>query len=400
MRPRGIRPPDPAPSMHKIILDLNDRRPAWAMPPWVPEEIRSALPPGWVLHVMETEADGSGDGMVNLDPALVEAARGAEIYLGYGVPAALLREGRGLRWVHSGAAGVRGSLTPEMLASPVLFTNSKGVHGPPMADTALGMILYFSRGLDFGVAAKARSHWDKDPFYSGDTPLVELAFSTVGIFGFGGIGREVAKRVTALGARVLAFDRGPEAFEGPGARFQEGALHAGEGTRSGVPASGPAGGRGGPGEAGAFHGPGDLAAVEPLHGPEGFRRLLEESDFLVLTAPETPESRGVFDAEALSRVRPRATLINISRGPLVDEEALVAALKEGRLRGAGLDVFAREPLPEDHPLWALPNVLITPHVSAVTRHFWRRQTDLILENFRRYLAGERLLNLVDKQAGF
>jgi len=140
--------------------------------------------------------------------------------------------------------------------------------------------------------------------------------------------------------------------------------------------------------------------VEPLHGPDGFRHLLEESDFLVLTAPETPESRGVFDAGALSRMKPRATLINISRGPLVDEEALVAALEEGRLRGAGLDVFTREPLPEDHPLWALPNVLLTPHVSAVSRQFWRRQTDLILENFRRYLAGETLLNLVDKQAGF
>jgi len=358
--------------MPTIILDLNDRRPAWAMPSWVPEEIRRALPAGWTLHVMETEADGSGDGMVNLDPELVEAARGAEVYLGYGVPAALLREGKGLRWVHSGAAGVRGSLTPEMLASPVLFTNSKGVHGPPMADTALGMILFFSRGLDFGVAAKARGQWDKDPFYAAETPLAEMAFSTVGIFGFGGIGREVAKRVLALGARVLAFDRGPEAFGESGARFQEKAPPGGAAP----------------------------TAVEPLHGPDGFQRLLAESDFLVLTAPETPESRGAFDAEALSRMKPRAVLINISRGPLVDEEALVAALEEGRLRGAGLDVFTQEPLPEDHPLWALPNVLLTPHVSAVSRHFWRRQTDLILENFRRYLAGERLLNLVDKEAGF
>jgi len=308
---------------------------------------------------METEADGSGDGMVNLDPALVEAARGAEIYLGYGVPAALLREGKGLKWVHSGAAGVGGSLTPEMLASPVLFTNSKGIHGPPMADTALGMILYFSRGLDFGMAAKARNQWDKDPFYSGDNPLVELAHSTVGIFGFGGIGREVAKRCVALEARVLAYDRGPDVFESA-----------------------------------------EASLVEPLHGDSGFHRLLAESDFLVLTAPETPESRGKFDAEALSEMKPQATLINISRGRLVDEMALVEALTEKRLRGAGLDVFVEEPLPEDHPLWALPNVIMTPHVSAVTRHFWRRQTDLILENLRRYLAGEPLLNLVDKRAGF
>jgi len=363
--------------MPKIILDLNDRRPAWAMPGWVPEEISGALPEGWDLHVMETEADGSGDGMVNLDPALVDAAREAEVYLGYGAPAALLREGKGLKWVHSGAAGVRGSLTPEMLASPVLFTNSKGIHGPPMADTALGMILYFSRGLDFGVSAKARNQWDKDPFYAGGNPLREMAHSTVGIFGFGGIGREVAKRATALGARVLAYDRGPEAFDSAGTRFEEGAADGGE--------------------RGMGEGSGQW---ETLHGSDGFQRLLAESDFMVLTAPETPETRGMFDAEALSRMKPQAALINISRGSLVDEDAMVAALREGGLRGAGLDVFAQEPLPDDHPLWNLPNVVITPHVSAVTRHFWRRQTDLILENFRRYLAGETLLNLVDKEAGF
>ena len=161
---------------------------------------------------------------------------------------------------------------------------------------------------------------------------------------------------------MLAFDRGPEVFEAPGA--------------------------------------GILEAVQPLHGPDGFRQLLTESDFLVVTAPETPQTRGAFDTGALSRMKPGATLINISRGRLVDEEAMVAALREGRLRGAGLDVFEEEPLPEGHPLWALPNVLILPHVSAVSRHFWRRQTDLILENFRRYLAGESLLNLVDKEAGF
>jgi phosphoglycerate dehydrogenase-like enzyme len=369
--------------MPTVVLDLNDRRPAWAMPSWVPEEIRGALPEGWVLHTMETEADGSGDGMVNLDPALVEAARGAEVYLGYGVPAALLREGRGLKWVHSGAAGVKGSLTPEMMVSPILFTNSKGIHGPPMADMALGMILHFFRGMDFGVDSKERGQWEKDPFYSGETPLLEVAHSTVGIFGFGGIGREVAKRVLALGAKVLAFDRGPESFENAEARFRDGAGYV----------SGPSiMGQNGDGL--------NEPAVEPLFGEAGFQRLLSESDALVLTAPETPETRGRFDAEALARIKPHAPLINISRGGLVDEDALVEALAQGRLRGAGLDVFVQEPLPEGHPLWGLPNVIMTPHVSAVTSHFWRRQTDLILENLRRYLAGETLLNLVDKEAGF
>jgi phosphoglycerate dehydrogenase-like enzyme len=352
--------------MPKLVLDLMDRRPAWSMPWWVPEEIEAALPEGWILQVMETEADGTGDGMASVSPDLLEAIRDAEIYLGYGVPAALLREGAGLRWVHSGAAGVRGSLTEEMLGSPVLFTNSKGIHGPPMGDTAVGMILHFARGLDFALANQRQGVWDTDPFFRADHPLVELAESTVGLLGFGGAGREVGRRALALGARVLAYDRGPEAFGVTAG--------SGEGSRQGPP--------------------------EPLHGPEGFARLLEESDFLVLTAPETPETRGMMDAAALARMKPTAVLINLSRGALVDEEALVTALEVGKLRGAGLDVFATEPLPPGHRLWSLPNVLVTPHVSAVTRSFWRRQTDLIVENLRRFVAGEPLLNLVDKRAGF
>jgi phosphoglycerate dehydrogenase-like enzyme len=340
--------------MPKIVLDLNDKRPAWAMPSWVPEEIRGALPGDWTVEVMETEADGSGDGVTALSPEVLEVVREAEVYLGYGIPPQLLEAGEGLRWVHSGAAGVLSSLTPAMLGSPVLFTNSKGIHGSPMADTALGMILHFARGLDYAVANMHRAAWDRGPYYRADHTLLELSQSTVGVFGFGGVGREVGQRAWALGARVLAFDR---EFSHP-------------------------------------------SGAEHLQGDGGFQRLLEESDFLVLTAPETEETRGRFDAEALSRMKATAVLINLSRGALVDEDALVEALGEGRLRGAGLDAFTAEPLPGNHPLWGLPNVLITPHVSAVSRHFWRRQTDLILENLRRYLAGEELLNLVNKKAGY
>jgi len=356
--------------MPRLLFDLNDGRPAWALPGWVPKEIRKALPEGWILQEMEREADGSGDGVTSLGPELLEAAREVEIYIGYGVPSALLREAGRLKWAHSGATGVGSSLTPEMLESPVLFTNSKGIHGPPMGDTAMAMILHFARGLDFSVTSKAEGRWDTGPFYRGDHPLTEVAHSTVGIFGFGGIGRQVAKRARAFGARVLAYDRGPQAFHDVGRISLEPEID--------------------------LRDPG----IETLHGEGGFRRLLEESDFLVLSAPETPGTRGKLDAVALSRMKSTAVLVNLSRGRLVAEDALVEALQEGRLRGAGLDVFVDEPLPPGHPLWTLPNVVLTPHVSAVTRGFWRRQTDLILENLRRYLAGETLLNLVDKRAGF
>ena len=234
----------------------------------------------------------------------------------------------------------------------------------------MAMILHFARGLDFGVAAKAGRKWDPTPFYRADHPLTEVAHSVVGIFGFGGIGREVARKGRALGARILAYDRGPTAFLPSNSVFR--------GSSTDL----------------------DATEVEPLYGSDGFRRLLEESDFLVVTAPSTPETRGKLGAAAFSGMKPGAVLVSLSRGDLVVEDALVDALRSGRLRGAGLDVFATEPLPDSSPLWTLPNVVMTPHVSAVTRAFWRRETDLILENLRRYLAGEELLNLVDKEAGF
>jgi phosphoglycerate dehydrogenase-like enzyme len=342
------------------------------MPDWVPEEIRAALPPSWELVVVPTPADGSGDGWDRLTPELLELLRDAEAYLGYGIPEALLQAAPRLRWVHSGAAGVAKSLTPTMLAKPVVFTNSAGVHAPPIAETVLAMILFFGRGLDLALEGQRRREWLPEPFYAADAPLRELAGSTVGVFGFGGIGREVARRVASLGARVLALARRPK---GPAAT-----------------------------DLAPVQGGGNVAAcVTLLYGREGLERLLAECDALVLAAPETPETRGVLGAAELARMKPGALLVNVARGRLVDEEALVRALREGRLRGAGLDVFAEEPLRSSHPLWTFPNVLLTPHVSAVTRMFWRRETDLILRNLRRFLAGAPTTeweNVVDKQAGY
>lgn len=356
----------------RIVLDMADRRPVWAMPNWVPEEIRSALPEGWELAVVPTPVDGSGDGRARVDPALLDLVREAEVYLGYAVPEELLRVAPRLRWVHSGAAGVASSLTPTMLASPVVFTNSAGVHGPPIAETVLAMILFFGRGLDLALTGQRLREWSAEAFYGADAPLGELQGSTVGVFGFGGVGREVARRVASLGARVLALARRPKR---------------------------PADIDLGPVRGGGSLGP----YVTVLNGREGLERLLAESDALVLAAPETPETRGVLGAAELERMKPGALLVNVARGRLVHEEALVRALQNGRLRGAGLDVFAEEPLPASHPLWSLPNVLITPHVSAVTRGFWRRETDLILRNLRRFLEGRtpsEWENVVDKRVGY
>jgi len=274
--------------------------------------------------------------------------------------------------VHSGSAGVGSSLTPAMRERDVVFTNSAGVHAPPMAETVLAMLLHFTRGLDIARAGQQERRWSNEEYYHAGAPLGELSASTIGIVGFGGIGREVARRVASLGARVLALRR---STPGPA----DAALRP-------------------------VAGPGTLEdRIEVLAGRGGFGRLLAESDAVVVAAPHTDRTRGMIDAAALARMRAGAVLVNVARGRLVDEDALVVALQEGRIRGAGLDVFLREPLPPDHPLWSLPNVLITPHVSAVTRGYWRRETDLILRNLERYVRGDPTSeweNVVDKVAGY
>lgn len=362
-----------------LVLDMQDRRPAWAMPLWVPERVREALEEGEAsgeLRVMQVPADGSGDGSARVDPTVLAAVEDADAYLGYGVPAEVLRRGQRLRWVHSGAAGVGSSLTPELRASEVVFTNSAGIHAPPMAETVLGMILHFFRGLDLALAAQARGEWDKDPFYEASTPVRELSRSTVGVLGFGGIGREVARRCAALGARVLAVRRSETEGENVALEVVE---------RQGTPS----------GRSAVLD-----DAVRMLQGPDALVRLAEASDVLVVAAPETPETRGIVDGDLLRRMRSGTVLVNVARGGLVDEEALVDVLRAGRIRGAALDVFAQEPLPPGHPLWDLTNVLLTPHVSAVTDGFWERETALIVENVRRLREGRELVNVVDPDAGY
>jgi phosphoglycerate dehydrogenase-like enzyme len=360
--------------MRRLVIDLADERPIFSLPDRVVEAIRGALPPGWEVVVVDAPASGRGDGGPAASAAALEAVRDAEVYLGYGIPPDLLAAGPGLQWVHSGAAGVRSSLGPEMLDREVVFTNSAGVHGPAVAETVLAYLLYFARGLDLAVAAQGRRGWEQDALGAADSPVRELSRSTVGVVGMGGLGGEVARRACALGARVIATRR----------RAGQGSAGSGSGDHASGDASAPLTGGG----------------VEVLTGEEGLDRLLAASHYVVLSLPETPRTRGLMSADRLARMRPDAILVNVSRGGLVDEAALLDALRGGRIRGAALDVFWSEPLPADHPLRDAPNLLITPHTSAYTHHFWEREAALILDNLRRYLAGERLANMVDKAEGY
>ncbi len=345
--------------MKRVVVDLEDGRAIWAMPDWAVDEFKEALPEDWGLHVARSVADGSGDGGGEPSQEVLTAVEGARIYIGFGIPAAILEAGADtLQWVHSGAAGVGSSLHTTMRSSSVRFTNSAGVHGPPMAETVVGMLLHFARGLDFAIAAAQRGEWDDSGFLEADTPVRELASMTVGILGYGGIGQEVGRRVVALDSRAIGLRRMPPQR------------------------------------------PVDRHGVEIVHGEEGLSHLLSESDALVIAAPDTPQTRNLMSRGRIRALRKGAVLINVARGRIVDEEALVEALRDGHLRGAGLDVFHSEPLPEAHPLWTLPNVLLTPHTSAVSRGFWRREMDLILDNLKRFLDGAPLSNEVDRDRGY
>lgn len=329
--------------------------PGWTMPSESLDAIRAALGSDWEVRSLEVPAHASGDGTREVSPRLLEEIAEAEVFCGFGISPEAFRAARTLRWVHSGAAGVGASLFPEMLASDVILTNSAGVYAPPMSEQALAMIFHFARGLDIAAEGKRRAEWTHARLAGPDSPVVEVAGSTLGIVGYGGTGQELAERAAALGMRVRAIRR----------------------SRGALPPE-----------------------LDWLGAADDLPELLAASDFVVLAVPETAETRQLIGKQELAMMRPDTVLINLARGGLVDEEALIEALLERRLRGAGLDVYAREPLAADSRLWKLPNVLLTPHVGGVSPRFWERQTDLIVRNIGRYLAGEELVNTVRKELGY
>lgn len=342
----------------KAVVNLRDRRPIWQIPEWAEAAVAASFPASWQVVFIGELADGRGDGR-GVSAETLAAAPGAEIFIGFGAPRALLEaansSGNTLRWIHTGTAGVASLLYPELVESDVLLTNSAGVHAPAMAETVLAMMLHFARGLDFAVRAQAAARWDSQPFEERIGAITELDGATLGIIGLGGIGIEVARRARALGMNVIAA------------------------RRSNLP--GPTG-------------------VEVITGPGSLGRLLARADYLLIAVPDTPRTRGLVGKAEIAGLKPGAVLINVARGEILDERALLEALEGGRLRGAALDVFRNEPLPADSPFWHLPNVLITPHVSATTTRFWEREVELIRDNVARYLAARALRNVVDKRLGY
>jgi len=346
----------------RAVVDLASPRAVWRIPPARVGEIGAALGKQWELIEVRTPASSDGDGASGSgSPDAIAATKGAEIYIGYGIAPGVAAAAKGtLRWVHSGAAGV-GSSIAQLRGTGVQLTNSAGVHAEPIADWVIATIAYFARGLDRMAAAQREGRWAKEEFADHADSVRELRDVRVGILGLGGIGNAVARRALALGMAVSGVRRHPER-------------------------GGPPGGRGG--------------GVRWVGGLADLPRLAAESDCLIIAAPHTSETAGAVDRAVLERLPRGALVINVSRGSLLDETALAALLDSRHLAGAALDVFATEPLPAGHAFWTHPRVLMSPHVSAVTSRFWDRETTLIVDNIKRYLAGTPLTNLVDLEAGY
>lgn len=345
------------PGMRRLVVDLNANAPVWALTPGAARRIRDGAPPGWDVVVIAEPTFSDGDGGGAPSAEVRAAIPDAEVYAGFGFSPALFREARRLRWVHSAAAGVRALLFPEIVASNVIVTNSAGVHAVPMAEYVVGGVLALLRGMDIAMARQREARWDRATFVGTASPVREARDCRVLIIGAGGIGSAVAQRLAALGAHCVGVRR-----------------H----TDRGVP-------------------PG----FERIVGPTAWPDLLPDTDVLVITAPATSETADLVSAERLDRLPRHAIVANVARGSLLDEDALAERVAAGRLRGAVLDVFATEPLPSSSPLWALPSVILTPHVSGVSPFgFAEREVDLLLDNWGRYVRGETMRNVVDKTLGY
>jgi phosphoglycerate dehydrogenase-like enzyme len=325
------------------------------------ERIRAAAPGARLVTV---SVEGLADGSLDDVEVMLRGWLSADAF-----DRLLVRAPR-LVWVHSATSGVERALTPASRERGLVVTNARGVFSRPIAEYVLMMILSVSRKLPQLLELQRERTWQ---------PLegAELRDVTVGIVGLGSIGRAVGALATAFGCRVVAVRR--RASEG-GADVTDG----GSATESAAS------------EERAF---GEIM-LDRVGGPETLPELLAESDFIVLAAPLTPETEEMINAETLAMVKPGAWLINVARGKLIDERALLRALRDGPLGGAVLDTFRDEPLPPMSSFYDLPNVIVTPHTAWSSGRVLDRSVELFCDNLRRFSKGEPLLNVVDPAAGY
>ncbi len=255
-----------------------------------------------------------------------------------------------LRWVHSRSAGLDSMLFPELVESPVPLTNGRGVFSQSLGEFVLGGVLYFAK--DFARMRRSQREGKWDPF---DT--IEISTQTLGIVGYGDIGKAVARRAKAMDMKILALRRNPDRSEGD-------------------------------------------ELVSKVYGWARKLEMIAECDYVVVAAPLTPQTHHMISDAEFTAMKPTAVIINVGRGPVIDEAAMVRALESGRIKGAALDVFEVEPLPAESPLYKLDNVLLSPHSADNTPDWLENAMTFFMQNLERFRKGEPLLNVVDKRSGY
>lgn len=307
------------------------------------------------LSILETLKPEANIVVGNSAEVFATVADGASVILSWSGPASLLRElfrkCANVRWIHTRAAGVERIVFPELIESSVIVTNGTGIFSSSLGEFVLAAILYFAKDLRRMVRNQAARAWE--PF-----DVMPISGHTLGIIGYGDIGHAVASRVRPMGMRVLAIKR-----------------HVSQ----------------------AYN---EDNLVEQIYSPDRRLEMLPRCDYVVATAPLTIETRGMIGQAEFAALKPTAVVINVGRGPVIDEEALVRALSEGRIKGAALDVFNREPLPKDHPFYRLENVLLSPHCADHTHDWLDKAMELFLAQFERFRNSQPLMNVVDKKLGY
>jgi len=287
--------------------------------------------------------------------AFAVAAEGATVILHWSGSLALLKAVFGIcpnvRWVHSRSAGLDKTLFPELIESPVPLTNGSGVFSPPLAEFVLGAILYFAKDFRRMIRNQTAGVWEA-------FDVTPIKGQTVGIVGYGDIGRAIAATVRPLGMAVLAVKR-----------------HVGSSQK-------------------------EDPLVEQMYGPDRRIEMIRRCDYVVVAAPLTAETHGMIAEPEFAAMKSTAVVINVGRGPVIQEEALVNALSQQRIKGAALDVFDHEPLPEGHPFYRLENVLLSPHCADHTPDWLDLAMQFFIAQFKRFQKDDPLMNVVDKKLGY
>ena len=326
----------------KLLIFVHHPFDQWNAPDWFPQRLQREFHQVCVVNLPDYS---------RVDEEIVDA----EIVIAWSIRPEQIAAAKQLQWVHSPAAAVHQLMFPELVNSDIILTNAREVHGPVVAEHVIALIFALAKKIPDSVRLQQRHVWGQQILWDELPRIREVVGATVGIVGLGSIGRAVAKSAKALGMRVIAVREHPE-----------------KGSES----------------------------ADAVFGPAQIDELFRQADYVVLAAPVTETTKAIANAERLALMNSGACLINVGRGELIDEPELARALREKRIGGAALDVFPKEPLPVDSPLWDVPNLLITPHTAALTEKLWERHYSLFSENLQRYLSGSPLLAIVDKRRGY